>query len=35
MEAVLEPGERKLADWSAETDDFFASIEDDTELLSF
>ncbi|KAA0131483.1 hypothetical protein FYZ48_25390 [Gimesia chilikensis] len=35
MEAVLDPGERKLADWSEETDDFFASLEDDTELLSF
>lgn len=35
MEAVLDPGERKPADWSEEADDFFASLEDDTELLSF
>jgi len=35
MEAVLDPGQRKLPDWSEETDDFFASLEDDTELLSF
>ncbi|MFI4851711.1 MAG: hypothetical protein ACIAZJ_21540 [Gimesia chilikensis] len=35
MEAVLDPGERKLADWSEEADDFFASLDDDTELLSF
>lgn len=35
MEAVLDPGERKLADWSEQTDDFFVSLEDDTELLAF
>ncbi len=35
MEAVLDPGERKLADWSEEADDFFVSLEDDTELLAF
>ena len=35
MEAVLDPGERKLPDWTDESDLFFASLEEDTELLSF
>ena len=35
MEATLEPGVRKLTDWTDESDQFFASLEDDTELLSF
>ena len=35
MESVLAPGERKLPDWDAETDDFFASLNADTELLVF
>ena len=35
MEAVLDPGERKVPDWSEGNDDFFASLDDDTELLLF
>ncbi|MFI4851743.1 MAG: hypothetical protein ACIAZJ_21700 [Gimesia chilikensis] len=35
MESTVNPGERKLPDWSEETDDFFATLEDDTELLAF
>jgi hypothetical protein len=35
MESTLAPGERRLPDWNAETDDFFATLEDDTELLAF
>ncbi|WP_417387482.1 hypothetical protein [Gimesia sp.] len=35
MEDVLDPGERKLADWSEDADGFFASLQEDTELLSF
>ncbi|QGQ22044.1 hypothetical protein F1728_04755 [Gimesia benthica] len=35
MEAVLDPGERKLADWSEESDDFFASLKDDNGFLVF
>lgn len=35
MEAVLDPGERMMPDWFEETDDFFASLNDDIELLSF
>ena len=35
MEATLDPGVRKLTDWVDETDHFFASLKDETELLSF
>ena len=35
MEEVLDPGERKVPDWSEGNDDFFASLDDDTELLLF
>ncbi|MAX40074.1 MAG: hypothetical protein CME33_26330, partial [Gimesia sp.] len=35
MEATLDPGERRLPDWTGEADEFFASLEDDTELLAF
>ncbi|QDU49612.1 hypothetical protein [Gimesia panareensis] len=35
MEATLEPGIRKLPDWNEDTDQFFASFEEDQELLSF
>ncbi|QDT27597.1 hypothetical protein Enr10x_29150 [Gimesia panareensis] len=35
MEATLEPGVRKLPDWNEETDQFFASFEEEEELLSF
>ncbi|MEQ8854591.1 hypothetical protein [Gimesia sp.] len=35
MDSVLAPGERKLPDWNAETDDFFASLNADSELLAF
>lgn len=35
MESTLAPGERKLPDWNAETDGFFASLNEDTELLAF
>ncbi|WP_417389125.1 hypothetical protein [Gimesia sp.] len=35
MEATLEPGLRKLPDWNDESDDFFASLTDETELLAF
>ncbi|QDT27563.1 hypothetical protein Enr10x_28810 [Gimesia panareensis] len=35
MEATLEPGMRKLPDWNEDTDQFFASFEEDQELLSF
>lgn len=35
MEETLEPGVRKLADWADETDRFFTSLNDETELLSF
>ena len=35
MDSVLAPGERKLPDWNPETDDFFASLNEDTELLAF
>jgi len=35
MEATLDPGVRNLAEWNDETDDFFASLKDETELLAF
>lgn len=35
MEATLEPGVRKLPDWNEETDQFFGSLNEETELLSF
>jgi len=35
MEATLDPGVRKLDNWTDESDLFFASLEEDTELLSF
>lgn len=35
MELTLAPGERKLPDWNTETDDFFASLNADSELLAF
>ena len=35
MEATLEPGIRKLSMWDQETDLFFASLKEETELLSF
>jgi hypothetical protein len=34
MEATLDPGDRKLPDWSDEADDFFATLQDDAELLA-
>jgi len=35
MEATLDPSVRKLDNWTDESDLFFASLEEDTELLSF
>lgn len=35
MEATLVPGVRKLSEWGEETDLFFASLQEETELLSF
>jgi len=35
MEETLAPGVRKLADWEETTDLFFASVQEETELLSF
>lgn len=35
MESTLAPGERKLPDWNTETDDFFASLNADSDLLAF
>ncbi|QDU49595.1 hypothetical protein [Gimesia panareensis] len=35
MEATLVPGVRKLSEWGEETDLFFASLQAETELLSF
>lgn len=35
MEATLDSGERRLPDWTGEADNYFASLEDDTELLAF
>ncbi|KAA0131452.1 hypothetical protein FYZ48_25230 [Gimesia chilikensis] len=35
MESTLATGERKLPDWNTETDDFFASLNADSDLLAF
>lgn len=35
MQALLNPGERKLSDWSEASDDFFAAFDDESELLAF
>lgn len=35
MESTLDPGVRKLADGTDETDDFFAAFSDESELLAF
>ncbi|QDT27885.1 hypothetical protein Enr10x_32210 [Gimesia panareensis] len=35
MEATLDPGVRKLSDWNETTDDFFAALKEQTEMLSF
>ena len=35
MEETLAPGVRKLADWEESSDLFFASVQEETELLSF
>ncbi|HBL44118.1 MAG TPA: hypothetical protein DDZ90_12070, partial [Planctomycetaceae bacterium] len=35
MEATLDLGTRKLPDWNGAADDFFASLKEEAELLSF
>ena len=35
MEETLAPGVRKLAEWEESSDLFFASVQEETELLPF